>query len=70
MEQDKPAKRDHELEDLDDFGKVKFDPDAVADTPEEQAELDTERYYQPRDDKPSAKRAPGGAGNPETPGRT
>lgn len=61
------SKRDHELEDLGDFGKVKFDPDAVADTEEEREELDAERYYQPRDEKPSGKRAPGGAGNPENP---
>jgi hypothetical protein len=66
MEQDKPASRDHELQDLDDFGKVRFDSDNLATTPDEQAELDVERYYQPRDDKPAAKRAPGGAGNPET----
>lgn len=68
MGHDKASKRDHELENLDDFGKVKFDPDNLADTEEEQAELDVERYYQARDDKPSEKRAPGGAGNPERPG--
>lgn len=64
MEQDKTAKRDHELKDLEDFGKTRFDPDNLADTKEEQEELDAERYYG-RDDKPSGKRAPGGKGNPE-----
>ena len=67
MEQDKPAKRDHELENLDDFGETRFDPDDLANTPEEREELDTERYYQGRDAKPSSKRAPGGKGNPERP---
>lgn len=65
MEQDKTAKRDHELEDLEDFGRTRFDPDNLSETTEKKAELDTERYYQPRDDKPSSKRAPGGKGNPE-----
>ena len=67
MTQEKRSNRDHELEDLGDFGKAKFDPDKLADTAEEREELDTERYYQGRDDKPSPKRAPGGAGNPENP---
>jgi hypothetical protein len=63
----KPGNPDHELEDLGDFGKVKFDPDKIAATPEELEQLDAERFYQGREDKPSDKRAPGGAGNPEAP---
>lgn len=64
MEQDKNAKRDHELKDLEDFGKTRFDPDNLADTEEEMEELDTERYYG-RDDKLSSRRAPSGKVNPE-----
>ena len=63
----KPANPDHELEDLDDFGKTNFDRDKIAVTPEEREQLDAERFYQGREDKPSEKRAPGGAGNPEAP---
>ena len=60
-------RKDAELENVGDFGEQKFDPDSLAKTADERAELDTERYYQPRDDKPLAKRAPGGAGNREKP---
>jgi hypothetical protein len=67
MEHSKTPRRDHELDHLDDFGKVKFDPADLAESADEQAQLDVERNYQARDDKPSAKRAPGGAGNPERP---
>ena len=61
------SERDHEMAELDDFGKVKFNPENQANTQDEQDQLDSERFYQARDDKPSAKEAPGGAGNPERP---
>ena len=64
---DAAAKRDHELTDVRDFGEVAFDPNNQASTEAEQDQLDAERFYQARDDKPSPKQAPGGAGNPERP---
>lgn len=67
MKQEKTGNPDHELENLGDFGKAKFDPNGIAHTEEQRRELDTERYYQGRDAKPTEKRAPGDAGNPENP---